>query len=207
MALCATTYSRELATKLLSRGFSSQGKEKIVILGVGWGGFRVARDLDKTKFDVTIVSPRNHFLFTPLLPSTTVGTLEFRYLLAMSNHNHICGANHRYCANVKAAWLVSRCVQEPARTIEGAHYHQAKATSINLKEKTVSCLDVYRHYESGDLSFDLPYDKLVIAVGAKSNTFGVPGIESREEELRTKEGATGTNKHNVFFLKDLRHAR
>ena len=32
----------------------------------------------KTKFDVTVVSPRNHFLFTPLLPSTSVGTLEFR---------------------------------------------------------------------------------------------------------------------------------
>ncbi len=55
------------------------GRERVVVLGVGWGGFRVAKDLDKTKFDVSIVSPRNHFLFTPLLPSTTVGTLEFRY--------------------------------------------------------------------------------------------------------------------------------
>jgi len=27
---------------------------------------------------VTVISTRNHFLFTPLLPSTTVGTLEFR---------------------------------------------------------------------------------------------------------------------------------
>ena len=53
-------------------------KEKVVVLGVGWGGFRVAKDLNKDRFDVTIVSPRNHFLFTPLLPSTTVGTLEFR---------------------------------------------------------------------------------------------------------------------------------
>ncbi len=38
----------------------------------------MAKDLDKEKFHVSIVSPRNHFLFTPLLPSTTVGTLEFR---------------------------------------------------------------------------------------------------------------------------------
>lgn len=28
--------------------------------------------------DVKVVSPSNHFLFTPLLPSTAVGTLEFR---------------------------------------------------------------------------------------------------------------------------------
>lgn len=30
------------------------------------------------QFDVTVVSPRNHMLFTPLLASTSVGTLEFR---------------------------------------------------------------------------------------------------------------------------------
>ena len=53
-------------------------KPRVVVLGVGWGGFRVAKDLDKAAYDVTVVSPRNHFLFTPLLPSTTVGTLEFR---------------------------------------------------------------------------------------------------------------------------------
>lgn len=39
---------------------------------------RAAREIDKDKYDVTVISPRNHFLFTPLLPSTTVGTLEFR---------------------------------------------------------------------------------------------------------------------------------
>ena len=83
----------------LRRMSTSTGKEKVVILGIGWGGYRLARDLDKVirchfcilvmyvykvytlkkKFDVTVVSPRNHFLFTPLLPSTSVGTLEFRY--------------------------------------------------------------------------------------------------------------------------------
>lgn len=57
---------------------SDAPREKVLILGVGWGGFRLARDLDKRRFDVSVVSPRNHFLFTPLLPSTTVGTLEFR---------------------------------------------------------------------------------------------------------------------------------
>ena len=47
-------------------------------MGAGWGGFRLASDIDKEKYDVTVLSPRNHFLFTPLLPSTSVGTLEFR---------------------------------------------------------------------------------------------------------------------------------
>lgn len=57
---------------------SAKGKPKVVVIGCGWAGYRVALDLDKSKFDVQLVSPRNYFLFTPLLPSTAVGTLEFR---------------------------------------------------------------------------------------------------------------------------------
>lgn len=34
--------------------------------------------IDVDLFDVVVVSPRNHFLFTPMLPSTAVGTVEFR---------------------------------------------------------------------------------------------------------------------------------
>ena len=66
-------------------------KSRCVVLGAGWVGFRLAKDLDKSQYDVTVISPRNHFLFTPLLPSTSVGTLEFR------------------------------CVQEPVRTIKGKY--------------------------------------------------------------------------------------
>jgi NADH:ubiquinone reductase (non-electrogenic) len=53
-------------------------KERLVIVGAGWAGYRLAKDVCKEKYDVVLVSPRNHFLFTPLLPSTAVGTLEFR---------------------------------------------------------------------------------------------------------------------------------
>ena len=57
---------------------SLSGREKLVVLGTGWGSYAVLQDIDKSKYDVIVVSPRNHFLFTPLLASTTVGTLEFR---------------------------------------------------------------------------------------------------------------------------------
>ena len=63
---------------ILRQMSTNAGRDRVVILGSGWGGYRLAKDLDKSKFDVTVVSPRNHFLFTPLLPSTSVGTLEFR---------------------------------------------------------------------------------------------------------------------------------
>jgi NADH dehydrogenase FAD-containing subunit len=56
-------------------------KSKIVVLGTGWAGFRFVKGLDKKFWDITVISPRNHFIFTPLLASTTVGTLEFRAII------------------------------------------------------------------------------------------------------------------------------
>jgi len=86
----ALTKSKKAYTAKIWR----DARHPVVILGSGWAGFQMARDLDKTKYDVTLISDRNHFLFTPLLPSTTVGTLEFR------------------------------TIQEPVRTIPGITFYQ-----------------------------------------------------------------------------------
>ena len=99
------------------RQVSTSPKPRLVVVGSGWGGFRCARDVDKTKYDVTVVSPRNHFLFTPLLPSTTVGTLEFR------------------------------CVQEPVRTIKDVQYVQASAREIDFNNKELVCKNLYKRGE------------------------------------------------------------
>jgi NADH dehydrogenase FAD-containing subunit len=71
-------------------------RERVVILGSGsvippilenssdkcsWAGFVLSRQLDKKKFQPVVVSPRPYFVFTPLLASTAVGTLEFRATL------------------------------------------------------------------------------------------------------------------------------
>lgn len=62
------------------KAFATQsGRKKLVILGTGWGGYSLLRNIDKKLFDVVVISPRNYFLFTPMLASTTVGTVEFRY--------------------------------------------------------------------------------------------------------------------------------
>ena len=162
----------------LSRLMSSRCR--VLVLGSGWAGFRVARDLDKSRHEVTVVSPRNHFLFTPLLPSTTVGTLEFR------------------------------CVQEPIRTVRNVKYIQAVANKVDFAGRRVECESMYKQFDKQSgvttrRSFSLEYDKLILAMGTKSNTFGVPGFSSQEEQI--EHNATGTDKHNVFFLKQLEHAR
>ena len=56
-------------------------KPVLIVLGTGFGGFSLIKHLRRDLFRVIVVSPRNHFLFTPLLPSTTVGTIEFRSII------------------------------------------------------------------------------------------------------------------------------
>lgn len=53
-------------------------KPRLVVVGSGWGAISLVKKLQKDKYDVTVVSNNNYFLFTPLLPSATVGTLELR---------------------------------------------------------------------------------------------------------------------------------
>jgi NADH:ubiquinone reductase (non-electrogenic) len=53
-------------------------RKRLLILGTGFASYALLRRIDTRAYDVTVVSPRNHFVFTPLLPSTTVGTIEFR---------------------------------------------------------------------------------------------------------------------------------
>lgn len=53
-------------------------KKRVVVLGTGWAGTSFLKNLKNPSYDVQVISPRNYFAFTPLLPSVTVGTVEAR---------------------------------------------------------------------------------------------------------------------------------
>ena len=125
-------------------------KPKIVILGSGWAGNRLARKLDKEMYDVTLVSPANHFLVTPLLPQTALGTLEFRH------------------------------IQEPVRAIKGVEYFQAKARAVDWRQQTLQCEECISEHRPNGHSFMLNFDALVVATGCKTNTFNTPGVNEAE---------------------------
>jgi len=52
-----------------------------VVLGSGFAGYSLLRGLPRDLVEATMVSPRNYFVFTPLLPSAVVGTVELRSIL------------------------------------------------------------------------------------------------------------------------------
>lgn len=84
--------------------------------------------------------------------------------------------------------LFNRSIIEPVRNTgfrESAHFHLSYATDVDFCKKQLHVTSVLRP----TLSYKLDYDKLVIGVGALSNTFNVPGVET-----------------NAFFLKVSLHA-
>ncbi|KAH6889158.1 hypothetical protein B0T10DRAFT_47769 [Thelonectria olida] len=124
-------------------------KPRLVILGGGWGGVALLKELNPNDYHVTVISPANYFLFTPMLPSATVGTLEMRSLV------------------------------EPIRRILSrvrGHFIRAHAEDIDFSNKLVevSQLDA----SGNETRFYIPYDKLVIATGSTTNPHGVKGLEN-----------------------------
>ncbi|XP_052073296.1 uncharacterized protein LOC127711334 isoform X1 [Mytilus californianus] len=154
---------------------STVKRERLVILGTGWGSYSVLKTIDKNKFDVIVVSPRNHFLFTPLLCSTTVGTLEFRSVI------------------------------EPVRNTifrQPDHFHLSFATKLDIENKKIHCESVLK----SELKYTIDFDKLLIGVGALSNTFNVPGVQEHSFFLKVRFNVPGVQEHS-FFLKEVADAR
>ena len=123
-------------------------KPKLVILGTGWGSVALLKQLKACQFHVTMVSPSNHFLFTPMLPSATVGTLEFRSLVEP--------------------------VRKIVKRVHG-HFLKASAVDVDFENKLIEMESVSPAGKTEN--FYLPYDKLVIGVGSTTNPHGVKGLE------------------------------
>ena len=90
--LCTPPIETMYRTFVRKAAATASGKDRVVVLGCGWGGFSTIINVDK-EVPLTVVSPSNHFLFTPLLPSTAVGTLEFRCIEEPVRYAFCCCCN------------------------------------------------------------------------------------------------------------------
>ena len=53
-------------------------RKTICVLGSGWASNALMKVVDCRKVRLIVVSPQNHFVFTPMLASAAVGTVEYR---------------------------------------------------------------------------------------------------------------------------------
>ncbi|KAI8053939.1 pyridine nucleotide-disulfide oxidoreductase-domain-containing protein [Syncephalis plumigaleata] len=136
-------------------------KPRLVILGSGWGATSLLKNINTDDYEVVLISPTNYFLFTPLLPSATVGTVEIRSLMEP--------------------------IRRLLKRING-RYIECEATDIDFDRSVVKLQDA-----DGNTA-DLPYDKLVVAVGSTTNSMGVQGVEHCHQLKTFRDAANIRNK-------------
>ncbi|GAU41587.1 hypothetical protein TSUD_271960, partial [Trifolium subterraneum] len=151
-------------------------KKKVVVLGTGWAGTTFVKNMKNSSYDIHVVSPRNYFAFTPLLPSLTCGTVEARSII------------------------------EPIRNISkksglDIEFSEAECYKIDPKNNKVYCRAAHQDKKLGGIDeFSIDYDYLVIAMGARSNTFNTPGVQEHAYFLKEVEDALRIRKKviNLF---------
>ncbi|TBU23458.1 NADH dehydrogenase [Dichomitus squalens] len=134
-------------------------KKTLVICGSGWGATSLLNSLETEDYNVIVISPKNYFLFTPLLPSVAVGTISPRSILQPTRY-------------------VTRHKKRQVTVIE------ASATDVDPVNKTVTFADT-SEIQGAVSNTTIPYDYLVFAVGAEVQTFNIPGV--REHACFMKE--------------------
>ncbi|CAK8577817.1 unnamed protein product [Lathyrus sativus] len=139
-------------------------KKKVLVLGTGWAGTSFLRNLNDPRYEVHVVSPRNYFTFTPLLPSVTCGTIE------------------------------ARSIVEPVRNIfrkkhVDSRFSEAECIKIDSVNRKVYCRADINNNSNEKEEFVVDYDYLIIAVGANVNTFNTPGVTENCHFLKEVEDA------------------
>lgn len=169
-------------------------REKVVVLGSGWAAVSFLRHIDTKKYEVTCVSPRNFFLMTPLLPSVAVGTIEDRTVVEplrplLGNHIKFVEAE---CVDIDPKTRLITCKSSGTPSWNAKETTQYGVSQITretgddaLGSSSRKILDSCRVRPP----FQLEYDKLVVAVGAENNTFGIPGVEKHAHFLKELQDA------------------
>lgn len=137
--------------------------KRVVILGSGWASqscIKIINDKNPEVDSITVVSPLNYFLFTPLLLSASVGTVEVRSIVEPI-----------------------RSTNPFVKHIEGAAY------KVDPFKKLVHIEPVLTHNPNNVTNVTIPYDTLVVSVGKEATTRAVPGARDCVFQLKTAEDA------------------
>ncbi|MCB0353910.1 MAG: NAD(P)/FAD-dependent oxidoreductase [Bdellovibrionales bacterium] len=156
------------------------GKQKnIVIVGGGFAGLYAAMGLNRVlgyheKCHITVVDQKNYFLFPPLLPSVSVGTIE------------------------------TRQISYPFRRIfetSNVEFRRAKVCSVDRERSEVrGVIEVSSDPETNEPLTELAnfqFDYLVLAPGSLTQTFGTKGADEHAFFMRELNDAVVLRNHII----------
>lgn len=148
-------------------------KQRIVILGGGFGGVYTAMHLERrlkyrTDVEVVLVSKDNYFIFQPMLAEVVSGSIGI--LDTVSPLRRLLPRTTLYIRDVE---------------------------EINLEQKTVSLSPGFRPRQ-----MTLPYDHLVLALGSVTDFRGLPGLYEHAFPFKNLADAVALRNHLIHVLEE-----
>jgi NADH:ubiquinone reductase (H+-translocating) len=126
----------------------TNNRQRVVIIGAGFAGLRIARDLNNTNYEVILIDRHNYHQFQPLM------------------------------YQVASARLEPSSISFPLRKV----FQHSKNVSIRVAEvERVDTAQSLLYTSVGDI----PYDRLVIALGCTTNYFGNTRIQSNSFPMKS----------------------
>ncbi|PBP19528.1 external NADH-ubiquinone oxidoreductase 2 [Diplocarpon rosae] len=149
---------------------SPQSKPVLAILGTGWSGFTLLQRLSKSSLpkthDILVLSPNRTMALTPLLASAACGIFDFRVAEEP----------------VRRSGMMKRVPGSGSG--DGIQKYQVWVEAVDFDARTLTCRPAVgsngneRESTGGGAggTFEVSFDKLVIAPGSEVNTFDTPGV-------------------------------
>ena len=135
-------------------------RPRLLVLGSGWAAHALVKIIEADQYRLLVVSPRNYFVFTPMLAASSVGTVEYRSITEpMRAANPTAGFIEGVCVDIDTSKRIAR--------VETA-----------LREDRRDATGVLGAEDTQERCYALNYDRLVYAVGTQSSDIGIPGVAS-----------------------------
>ncbi|KAL3809331.1 hypothetical protein ACHAXA_003220 [Cyclostephanos tholiformis] len=183
----------------ISQGMDSPREDRrtVVVLGTGWSAHAFVKLASTYDLRIVVVSPVNHFVFTPMLASAAVGTVEYRSMtepIRVTNP-HIDNFVEGRAIGVDVAARKVQVQLTPMSTVTGAFRGLASEAPCRLDPEPVQTEIVYgpdgivvrdASKGAGDV-IELSYDHLICAVGTASRSSIVRGAKEHCFNLKTSQ--------------------
>ena len=125
------------------------GRPRVVIVGAGFGGMTLVRELADAPVEIVLVDRRNHHLFQPLIYQVATASLE----------------------PADIAYPVRGLLAK----VDNATFRLGEVTGVDWEERRLELAE----------GPPIAFDHLVLAAGAETATFGIPGVDEHAFGLKS----------------------
>jgi len=188
-----------------------QSRPTVVVLGTGWAAHAFCKLASTYDLRIVVVSPVNHFVFTPMLASAAVGTIEYRSMtepIRVTNpfiDNYVEGQaidvnveKKKLTVQLGGLTTVTGAFKGVASTapdrLEQPRFNGVSndandndKNNININHNTIVINNNENTPDDASRVIELTYDYLLCAVGTNVRSTIVPGAKEHCFNLKTSQ--------------------